>query len=175
MKKIILVGQSAGGKDFMFAGLVKLGLKPCLKTTTRPIRSNEIDGITYRYITNESFINIKNDMIVQQTFDLSTETEEKIWYYGLEYDEFTKGEVCIMTPLEVNMLSEKVRSESNIIYINIDEDIRRERLLSREDNNDSIERRIKSDFIDFKDFTNYDSIITDPMFSVEEVFKALYK
>ncbi len=175
MKKIILVGESAGGKDYLLAGLVNLGLKPCLKTTTRPIRSNEFQGITYNYITNEAFNDIKNDMIVHQVFDLSTENEQKIWYYGLEYTEFTKGEVCIMTPLEVNSLSEKVRGESHIIYVCIDENIRRERLLGRDDNNDSIERRIKSDFIDFKDFTSYDTIITDPMFSVDEVFKALCK
>ena len=173
MKKIILVGESAGGKDFLLAGLVNLGLKPCLKTTTRPIRSNETDGITYKYITNESFKNILNDMIVHQIFDLSSETEEKIWYYGLEYSNFQSGEVCIMTPSEVNSLSESIRKESNVIYVCIDEDIRRERLISREDNNDSIERRIKSDFIDFKDFTNYDSIITDPMFSVEEIYGSL--
>jgi dephospho-CoA kinase len=114
-----------------------------------------------------------DDMIVHQRFELNINDEDKVWYYGIEMSQFQLGEVCIMTPNEVNSLVESVRNNSHIIYVSIPDSIRRERLLSRVDNNDSIERRIKSDFIDFKDFKNFDTIISDPMFVVEDVFKAL--
>ena len=174
-KKIILTGESGSGKDYLLAGLIDLGLNPCLKTTTRPIRTNEINGVTYNYITNDDFLKSIQDMIVYQKFDLSTVEEEKIWYYGIEYSQFQLGEISIMTPLEVNSLSEKIRSESYVIYVCIEENIRRERLMIREDNNDSIDRRIKSDIIDFQDFTTYDTIISDPMFNINDVYNNLIK
>jgi guanylate kinase len=175
MKKIILIWESAGGKDYLMSGLVKLGLKPCLKTTTRPIRDNEFEGISYHYTTNECFNSIKNDMIVYQRFDLNINNENKIWYYGIEISQYQLGQVCIMTPSEVNSLSPSIRNDAHVIYVNIDDKIRRERLQARVDTNDSIDRRIKSDYMDFKDFSNFDTIISDPMFIVDDVFKALGK
>jgi dephospho-CoA kinase len=75
----------------------------------------------------------------------------------------------------VNSLSPSIRNDAHVIYVNIDDKIRRERLQARVDTNDSIDRRIKSDYMDFKDFSNFDTIISDPMFIVDDVFKALGK
>lgn len=173
MKKIIVTAESAGGKDHLLTGLTNMGLKPCIKTTTRPIRSNEIDGITYHYTNNDDFVNLLTEMIVYQKFDLEINCEKKIWFYGLTKEQFDLGQVCIMTPAEINSLSSEQRNVSTVIYVNIDESIRRKRLEKRNDKNDSITRRIDSDAFDFKDFTNYDILITDPLFDVADIYGSL--
>jgi guanylate kinase len=49
-------------------------------------------------------------------------------------------------------------------------DIRRKRISNRNDNNDSIERRLQADEIDFKNFKNYDLKVTDSEFEAEWVY-----
>jgi dephospho-CoA kinase len=51
-----------------------------------------------------------------------------------------------------------------VIYIDIDEDIRRQRLEQRNDNNDSIERRISADAEQFRNFSDFDCKITNDKF-----------
>ena len=50
-----------------------------------------------------------------------------------------------------------------IFYLDIDEHIRKHRLSMRRDADD-VERRLKADGADFKDFENFDERITDPFF-----------
>ena len=60
-----------------------------------------------------------------------------------------------MTPNELSQISEEDRKSSFVVYLNIDQSIRKERLLERNDNNDSIDRRIVADGEDFKGFMDY--------------------
>ena len=57
-----------------------------------------------------------------------------------------------------------------VVYLDIDMEIRRKRISKRNDNNDSIERRLEADEIDFKDYKYYDLKITDPEFEAEWVY-----
>jgi len=173
MKKITLVGAATSGKDYLLNGLVEIGLVPCTKSTTRPIRNGEIRGVTYNYMDNESFVSDLDNMVVYQKFEFLFDGMEKLWYYGIHKQEFEKCQVCIMTPMEINSLTTEERNACTVIYVNIDESIRRKRLEKRNDNNDSIDRRIESDAFDFKDFTDYDIEITDPMFNVSEIYGSL--
>ena len=50
------------------------------------------------------------------------------------------------------------------MYIDIPIEIRRERLGGRNDNNDTIERRIQADERDFASFTDFDIKLTDHNF-----------
>jgi dephospho-CoA kinase len=49
------------------------------------------------------------------------------------------------------------------VYIDIDEDVRKERLLKRNDV-DNVERRLNADHLDFLNFTDYNHSITNPLF-----------
>jgi dephospho-CoA kinase len=69
-----------------------------------------------------------------------------------------------MTPSGIGKLHAADRKSSFIIYIDIPVDIRRERLSERNDNSDSIERRLSADDNDFKTFTDFDIRITDHNF-----------
>ena len=65
-----------------------------------------------------------------------------------------------MTPHGISKLKREDRANSFIIFFDIDEDIRRQRLEERKDADDA-DRRIKADKKDFRGFKNYDLRITN--------------
>jgi guanylate kinase len=169
-EKLIILGASGSGKDFLLRELVKKGLRYSPKFTNRPKRSLEREGIDYNYISNDKFIKMKeNEVKVYQSFPIGDE----IWYYGITKENFNNNQVFIMTPHELSQLSEIDRVGTFIVYLDIPEDIRRKRISNRNDNNDSIERRIKADELDFKGFNTYDLKITDPEFDADSVYELM--
>ena len=70
-----------------------------------------------------------------------------------------------MTPKGISHINPIDRKECTIIYLDISEEIRRERLNERGDSfNDSIDRRIKADEKDFANFKDYDLVINNSNF-----------
>jgi guanylate kinase len=176
-EKVIILGKSGSGKNFLMNGLVSLGLKPCIKTTTRPKRRNELDNIDYNFLTKEEFL-FKlslNEMLLYEKFEVEPKYSEKeIWYYGIEKEIYINSDVVILTPNEYNIIvNNKDRSEYFVIYLDIDRNIRKDRINLRNDTNDSINRRLDSDDEDFRKFNDYDLRITDPDFSSEDVYSLI--
>ena len=171
-EKLIIVGQSGSGKDFLRRGLIKKGLRYLPKFTTRPKRQNETDGVDYQFISEEEYLNLKNEERIKvfQTFEIG----DKIWKYGVTIDNFESNQLFIMTPYEVSQLTDKDLSGCFVVYLDIPIEVRRKRLIRRNDNNDSIERRIQSDSEDFKDYNYYDLKITDPEFDAESIYDLMF-
>ena len=172
-EKLILLGKSGSGKDYLMRKLVEKGLKGCLKMTTRPQRKNEIQGVTYNFVSESDFLQSinENKFLAYQTFYVTPENKEpETWYYGITMQEFNESEVFIMTPGEFSNLTPDMRKSCFVVYLDIDRDVRESRLFNREDKNDSIKRRLDADEIDFKDFKDYDLRIKDPEFSADDVY-----
>ncbi len=172
-EKLIILGASGSGKDFLMRKLVEKGLKPCVKWTTRPIRKYEEQGINYNFVDIINFsesIN-ENKFLTYQTFHVTPENSEpQTWLYGITLEEFNDTQVSIMTPGEFRDISPEVRKGCFVVYLDIDRDIRESRLHNREDKNDSVKRRLDSDDIDFKDMIDYDLRITDPDFTAGDIY-----
>jgi guanylate kinase len=166
-EKFIILGQTGSGKSYLISGLIKLGEKYAPKITTRPVREGEVNGVDYCFISNHEFEKMLdlNKIKVYQKFVINGEN----WYYGISMENFHNNNIFMMTPSEFNTLSTEERKGCFVIYLDIDESIRRIRLQSRNDNNDSIERRINSDKEDFKGFNDYDLKLTDSEFDVKMV------
>jgi guanylate kinase len=174
-EKIILLGHSGSGKNFLSDKLVEKGLKPCLKWTTRPKRRGEKQGVNYNYVSDDEFISSieNNEFITYQTFIVQPQdSEPKIWYYGITREEFETSQVFIMTPGEYKSLSFKddERERCFVVYLDIDRIVRESRLYNRKDKNDSIKRRLDADEIDFRGFNDYDLRVTDPDFSSDDIY-----
>ncbi len=167
--KIVLAGHSGSGKDHLLKYLINNNLFYSPKITTRPPRQGEVNGREYYYTNNTKFVNLIHigEMKIYQPFVIKND----IWFYGISEENFKNNDVFILTPYEISLLSEKKRKECYIIYIDINEDIRKKRLLERNDNNDSVERRLESDRKDFDNFDNWNYRITDPNFNVEEIYE----
>ena len=172
-EKIIIIGPSGSGKDFLMRKLIERGLKGCLKWTTRPQRKHEQQGVTYNFVSDSQFTeSIKeNKFLAYQTFNVTPENREpETWYYGITLEEFQRAQVFIMTPGEFKNLTPEMRKGCFVVYLDIDRDIRESRLLGRQDKNDSITRRLDADDIDFGNFKDYDLKITDPEFLSDDVY-----
>lgn len=169
-EKIIIVGASGSGKDHLRKFLVEnKKMKYSPKTTTRPKRSSEIDGVDYHFITESEFTS-KLDKNGFKVYEIHMNDKSESWYYGIDKENFDNNQVFIMTPGELSFLSEEDRKKCFVVYIDIDENTRRSRISSRMDSNDSIDRRIKTDSIDFENFKDYDLKLTDPEFECDIVY-----
>ena len=170
-EKLIIVGQTGSGKDYLRRKLSeKLRYSP--KFTTRPARVYEKNGVDYHFIEEELFNNLLDDnkIKVYQTFKIG----ESVWQYGITTENFEMNQLFIMTPHEVSQLSDKDLSQCFVVLLDIDLENRRSRLIKRSDGNDSIERRLESDAKDFKDYDYYDLKITDPEFEADDIYSLMF-
>ncbi len=175
-EKCIIVGHSGSGKDFLMRKMIQQGLKGGIKMTTRPMRINEVQDVTYNFVDFQIFKDkINNDELVcYQRFEVTPLNKApEIWYYGITKEEFNDSQVFIMTPGDLSQIDQETTKKCFVVYLDIDRKIREHRILKRNDNNDSVLRRLDADEIDFKDFRDYDLKITDPEFTATEVLNLM--
>lgn len=167
-EKIVIVGKSGSGKDHLLRGLIKKELKYQPKITTRPKRKLEKQGIEYSFLNNQNFNKMleSNEIKVYQHFVI----DNSDWYYSISNQNFENNQLFIMTPHEISTLNKEDRKKCFVVYLDIDESIRRARITKRNDDNDSINRRMEADEADFKYFVDYDLKITDPDFETDMVY-----
>lgn len=160
-KRIILVGKGGSGKDFLRKELENKGFRYCISHTTRPPRVDEENGKDYYFISLETanLDFIENDKFYEYVIFNN-------WVYGTSRSEFENSNLFIMTPSGISKLKEEDREDSLIVYLDIDEEVRKSRLCKRNDA-DVLERRLEADRKDFENFSNFDLSITDPYFVVD--------
>lgn len=167
-EKIIICGKSGSGKDYLMKSLSKKGLVPSIKYTTRPKRSTEIDKVEYNFVNESEFK--QSEMIVNQSF---INKDGITWLYGISKSDFYQSQLFIMTPKEISQLDAIDRKKCFIVFLDIEKSIREERIVKRNDINDSVKRRLDADEIDFEKFENYDLKISDPDFDPDIVFSLM--
>lgn len=167
-EKLIIVGKTGSGKDYLLNIMKKMGLKFSPKFTSRPKREGEVDCVDYNFITNEIFESLLTQSEIKyfQKFEINNST----WVYGITKDDFDRNQLFIMTPHEISQMELEDKLKCFIVYLDIDEEIRRQRLIDRNDSNDSIERRLSADNIDFQEFDSWDLKITDPEFDADLIY-----
>jgi guanylate kinase len=175
-EKLIIVGKSGSGKDYMMRQMAKKGLSLGVKTTSRPQRKGEVQWVTYNFVADWTFKEMaeNGDFIVRQDFTTTPiDREPEIWYYGLTKKEFDRAQAFIMTPGELLMIDDETRKKCFVVYLDIDREIREHRVLKRKDMNDSVKRRMDADDIDFTEFDkdgDYDLRVTDEDFNADDVW-----
>jgi len=162
-KRIILCGRAASGKDYLRKKLQQEGYTYEISYTTRPPRTGEVDGVDYHFITEGKF----KEMIANDEWYEYVVFNN--WYYGTSRVQFQNtNSIFIMTPKGLGHVKPEDRTDCLVIYLDIPEDIRRQRISLRNDA-DSVERRIQADKIDFDDFIDYDVHITNPEFNISDI------
>lgn len=157
-KRIILVGKAASGKDHLRKRFESRGFKYAVSYTTRPPREGEIDGKDYIFISeDESKVLIESGFFYEYVIFNG-------WVYGTSVSQFYNDDLFIMTPAGVSHIKPEDRLSSFIIYTDIEMSIRMTRLANRNMPGDSMDRRIKADEVDFKDFSDYDLKVTNADF-----------
>lgn len=157
-KRIILAGPGASGKDHMRKLLESKGFKYAVSYTTRPPRPGEVDGKDYFFLSQEQCQSMKDNDEFYEAIDFNS------WTYGTSNKQFYEDDVFIMTPSGIAHIKPEDRNTSFIMYFDIDEAIRKERLEARVMPGHSVEARLQADRDLFEGFSDFDIKITDPNF-----------
>lgn len=155
--KIIIVGKAGSGKDFLKNKLVERGFSREVSYATRPPRPGERPGVDYNFIDEIGFLRLKEEGFFYECQNFNG------WWYGTSVKEFYTKSVFIFTPSGVKDIKSYDRKNCFIIFLDVSEGVRRERLALRNDA-DKTERRIAADEEDFRDFKDFDIRITNPDF-----------
>ena len=159
-KIFCLMGKSSSGKDTIFSNLKNeegLKLKPVVSYTTRPMRTNEVDGREYYFISKETLeVYEKAHKVIEQRV---YQTVHGPWHYATIDDGQINLKVAnyiMIVTLEAYKSLVKYFGQECIvpIYIEVEDSIRLERAISREreqthPNYEEICRRFLADSIDF--------------------------
>lgn len=155
--KIAIVGPGASGKDYLRQKFQDRGFRFGISCTTRPPRIGEKNGRDYYFLTEEQF-----DQMVQDS-NMVEWQEFNNWKYGLSVTEWEECDIMILNAEAVELLEPKYRDRLFVVYMDIDRDIRLERLRDRIDF-DNPERRIMEDDKQFRNFSDFDCRITNDDF-----------
>lgn len=159
----IIMGKTCSGKNAVVKELMSRGWSQIITYTSRPKRRGEKNGREYFYISEEDFTSKINSGYFAEW--KSYYVNGKTWYYGSPSEEIIeaslddKNHVIILTPQGVedtlSFLSKYISDyQINIIYLYANRSTILNRLQKRKDKNDSIERRMRTDDIDFKNATS---------------------
>lgn len=152
--RIILTGPAGSGKDYLKRVLTGYGLRCQVMYTTRPPRMNEKDGVDYHFIDVDTYLSMRegDEWEIDQEFNG--------WYYGNSKKDFLTSDIILLTPSGIRELSREIRDSSVIVYLDVHEQVRHQRLSERNDA-DNVSRRLSTDRVDFLNFTDYDIRLTD--------------
>ena len=156
-KRILICGHCCSGKNTlreMFIQHTNYTLN--VSYTTRSARKNEVDGKDYHFVSEEHLSKL-------ELFEVNRFGK---YNYATSMDNWNNKQIFITSPSLINKLSEKDREESFVIYLNIEQKVRYERMLAiREMSFEQIMRRLSNDIKEFQDFQQYDIQITDSQFT----------
>ena len=174
---LTISGKSASGKNFAARKLEEYGYKTIVTYTTRPKRKGEKQDITYHFISDEEFKQKIDEGFFAEW--KSYITNEGIWYYGSSLEDIESADdrsVIILTPQGYRDIKEKFPDKNiTCIYLYENIDTMRKRLSKRGDDPKEVERRIKSDLEDFKNFESESDKIVYNNFDadINEVIKKI--
>lgn len=167
-KLYIIIGPSNSGKDTIYKEILnRTNIKPITLYTTRPIRDNEINHVTYNFVTKKELdeLDFEGKVIELRKYD----TVSGPWYYATvdndidldNYDYLTINTLEGYKKLK-NYYKEKVEP----IYIKVDYNERLNRAIRREKqqqnpNYKELKRRFIADSYDFAKEKLLDAGITN--------------
>jgi len=142
---LILIGPSASGKTEIAKILIKkYNFKKLVTYTTRKIRVNEIDGIDYHFVSKEKFLSMENkNEFVETTFYNDN-------YYGARIKDVDDSRVVILDPNGANNFYNCFKDNLYIVFLETSKELRKKRMLDREDEVSQINKRLETDDEIFK-------------------------
>lgn len=186
-KLILILGQTNTGKSSIFKELMKNiqrkkdNIKLLRSCTTRPAREEDKKGDTeYDFITEEYFKELyqKDEILEHAVYN----TAYGKWFYFTRKSDLKIEEnnyIKIINPIGFSQIQENLHGKCDIISILIesDEDIRKERALSRCDGltKEETERRFESDKKDFQHLKTDFIITNNGDKTVQEIADQIYK
>lgn len=133
-----IIGKSSTGKDTIYKKLLEKFpqvLKQVVMYTTRPIREGEIKGVTYNYVNEDYYWEVRKKRLIIES--RSYNTVHGLWRYFTVDDgqiDLERGNYLISGVLESYVSTRKYFGEDAVIpiYIEVEDGERLTRALKRE-------------------------------------------
>lgn len=136
---IVLIGASASGKTEIAKVLTKMGYQKCITSTTREKREKELDGVDYHFLSKEEF----NKIILLNGFAEVTTYQDN--FYGTQKKDLKEDSLIIVDPNGANAIVELFRDNVFVVLVKSKKRLRLERMSFRNDDTQSIKKRLKTD------------------------------
>ena len=158
-KIFVVIGPSCSGKDTIlkmlneyYGGL----LKPIVLYTTRPIRINEEDGVTYNFVDNTILEKMEKENKIIERRDYNTINGIWTYFTASENIDLENNSYLTLNTLEGYKSLKKYYGDDLVIpiYIYVKDEVRLERAINREKKQDNpnykeLARRFLADCEDF--------------------------
>lgn len=146
---IAIIARSGAGKDYIAKRLSTILNYPLVVShTTRPMRSNETNGVEHWFDSKEEFQNILDN----QTVIAYTKIGE--YEYCATLEDIEDNCIYVIDPNGINYLKENFKNEVNIVvvYIHCAKELRKERASIRSDYITAWKQRNKDEDRQFTEF-----------------------
>ncbi len=151
---IVLCGKTASGKDAVAKELIKLGMERLITYTSRPMRKGEENGVEYWFFSEDQFKTLEKEGVFLETTSY-TVTDGKTWHYGTPVLGMDTNKVVVMNPDGVRRILDCEKYSPIVFYLHVDEEVLKDRLKLRGDNEEESHRRLAADNADFSDIDQY--------------------
>ncbi len=137
---IVLTGPSASGKTAVCMYLQQhYKIKKVVTHTTREKRQGEVDGIDYHFVSVDEFEKLKKDGYFIETVKFNNN------YYGTSKKE-VKLNKCLAVEFNGAQTYASLKNKEIVIfYLKLSEELRKKRMISRGDDLNKVNSRIKND------------------------------
>ena len=167
---LVLVGPSASGKTEVANILIKkYNMVRMVTYTTRPMRVNEINGVSYHFVSVDEFNKLKaNDEFVETV-------EYNKNFYGTRKSDVSLDKIVILEPKGLFEFNKKMKDKIVSFYLDTSEVERINRMIYRQDKMEDIKKRIENDKETFKDIDDVDFVISNEHITLAELADKIYK
>lgn len=163
---LILIGASASGKTEVAKTLAKkYNITKIVTYTTRIPRINETNGIDYNFVTVEDFAKLTSEHFFVETTYYNNN------YYGTAKKDVKDDKCIILDPNGLKSFNTLNDRRVISIYLDSAETFRKERMISRGDKLEDVEKRLINDRITFNkaNLNGIDFVIESNEISIEEL------
>lgn len=143
---LVIIGPSASGKTEIVNNLIAhYNMKKMVTYTTRSLRPGEVNGVDYHFISIEDFNQkIKDGFFLEYVIYNGN-------YYGTSKNSLTSEKVVIVEASGLKAYIKEAREKIKIVFISCSKAIRKKRMINRQDNEESIKKRLANDDEIFSD------------------------
>ena len=137
---LVLIGESGSGKTTIEDKLIKEhGMKRAISHTSREKRPTDIEGVNYYFVSKDEMEKLYAEGRLVERIDYMGNI------YGYIDSECQDDRTAVVVPEGFRQLLERNDLHVFSVYVCVPESVRRERMLSRGDSVESVEKRLVED------------------------------